>query len=52
MQFLKPKSEVKFKVIVTQLWYVTLRRPKMHSHTESEIITSNNIRDMLRTGLF
>ena len=51
-QFLETRSEVKFKVIVTQLWYATLRHPKMHPHTKFEIPTSNNIRDMLRTRLF
>ena len=50
MQFLETRSE--FKVTVTQLWYATLRHPKMHSHTKYEIPTSNNIRDMLRTLLF
>ena len=49
MQFLEIRSEVKFKVTVTQLWYATLPHPKMHSHTKLEIPTSNNIRDMLRT---
>ena len=49
MQFLKTRSEVKFKVTVTQLWYETLRHPKMHPHAKFEIATSNNIRDMLRT---
>ena len=52
MQFLETRSEVKFKVTVTQLWYVTLGHPKMHPHTKFEIPTSNNIRDMLRTRLF
>ena len=52
MILLKTRSEVKFKVIVTQLWYTTLRHPKMHPHTKFEIPTSNNIRDMLRTQLF
>ena len=52
MQFLETRSEVKFKVTVTKLWYATLRHPKMHPHTKFEIPTSNNIRDMLRTGLF
>ena len=52
MQFLEIRSEVKFKVTVTQLWYPTLPHPKMHSHTKFEIPTSNNIRDMLRTRLF
>ena len=52
MQFLETRSEVKFKVTVTQLWYATLRHPKMHPHTKFEIPTSNNIRDMLRTRLF
>ena len=49
MQFLEIRSEVKFKVTVTQLWYTTLPHPKMHSHTKFEIPTSNNIRDMLWT---
>ena len=44
---LKTRSEVKFKVTVTQLWYATLRHPKMHPHTKFEIPTSNNIRDCL-----
>ena len=48
MQFLETKSEVKFKVTVTQLWYGTLCHPKMHPHTKFEI----PIRDMLRIGLF
>ena len=52
MQFLEIRSEVMFKVTVTQLWYVTLPHPKMHSHTKFEIPTSNNIRDMLRTRFF
>ena len=30
MQFLETRSEVKFKVTVTQLWYTTLPHPKMH----------------------
>ena len=47
--FQETRSEVKFKVTVTQLWY---RHPKMHPHTKFEIPTSNNIRDMLRTRLF
>ena len=52
MQFLEIRSEVKFKVTVTQLLYVTLFHPKMHSHTKFEIPTSNNLRDMLRKRLF
>ena len=52
MQFLETRSEVKFKVTVTQLWYATLCHPKMHPHIKLEIPTSNNIRDMLRAGLF
>ena len=52
MQFLETRSEVKFNVTVTQLWYATLPHPKMHSHTKFEIPTSNNIRDMLLTRLF
>ena len=34
MQFLETRSEVKFKVTVTQLWYATLCHPKMHPHTK------------------
>ena len=49
---LKTRSEVKFKVTVTQLWHVTLCHPKMHPHTKFEIPTSNNIRDIVRTRLF
>ena len=41
MQFLENRSEVKFKVIVTQLWYATLCHPKMLSHTKFEIPTAN-----------
>ena len=52
MQFLETRSEVKFKVTVTRLWYATLRHPKMHPHNKFEFPTSNNIRDMLRTRLF
>ena len=52
MQFLETRSEVKFKITVTQLWYATLCQSKMHPHTKFEIPTSNNIRDMLQTGLF
>ena len=52
MQFLKIRSEVKFKVTVTQLWYATLRHPKMHPHTKFKIPSSNNIRDTLQTRLF
>ena len=44
MQFLETKSEVKFKVTVTQLWYTTLLYPKMHHHTKFENPTSNNMR--------
>ena len=49
LQFLETRSEVKFKVTVTQLWYRTLCHPKMHPQTKFEIPTSKNIRDMLRT---
>ena len=49
MQILETRSEVKFKVTVTQLWYATLCHPKIHPHTKFEIPTSNNIRDMFRT---
>ena len=51
MQFPDTRSEVKFKVTVTQLWYATLPHPKLHPHTKYEITTLNNIRDMLRTRL-
>ena len=44
MQFLETRSEVNFKVTVTQLWYATLRHPKTHPHTKFEIPTSNNMR--------
>ena len=43
MQFLETRSEVKFKVTVTKLWYVT-HHPKLHPHTKFEIPTSNNMR--------
>ena len=49
MQFLETRSEVKFKVTVTLLWYETLGHPKMHPHTKFEMPTSNNIKNMLRT---
>ena len=39
MQYLETRSEVKFKVTVTQLWYVTLCHPKMHHHTNFEFPT-------------
>ena len=44
MQFLETRSEGKFKVTVTQLWYATLRHPKMHQHTKFEIPILNNIK--------
>ena len=44
MQFLETRSEVKFKVTVTQLWYATLCHLKMHPHTKFEIPTSINMR--------
>ena len=43
MQFLETRSEVKFKIRVTQLWYAKSRQSKMHPHTKFEIPTSNNI---------
>ena len=52
MQFLETRSEVKFKVTVTQLWYVTLCHCKIYQHTKFEIPTSNNTLDMHRTRLF
>ena len=47
MQFLETRSEVKFNVTETQLWYETLPHRNMHLHTKLEIPTSNNIRDNL-----
>ena len=44
MQFLETRSEVKFKVTVTQFWYATLCHPKIHAHTKFEIPTYNNMR--------
>ena len=44
MRFLETRSEVKFKITVTQLLYATLRQSKMHPHTKFEIPTSNIIR--------
>ena len=44
MQFLETRSEVKFKVTVTQLWYGTLCHSKMNPHTKFEIPTTNNMR--------
>ena len=49
MQFLETRTEVKFNVTVTQLWYATLRQSKKNPHTKYEIPNSNNIRDMLWT---
>ena len=46
---LKTRSEVKVKVTVTRKWYVTLRHPRMHLHTEFGIPTSKNIGDMHKT---
>ena len=48
MQFLKTRSEVKFKVTVTRLWYTALRHLKMHPLTKFEIPYPNNIRDMFQ----
>ena len=52
MQFLEIRSDVKFKVTVTQLWYATLCHLKMHQRNKFEIPSSNIIRDMLQTRLF
>ena len=52
MQCLENRSEIKFKVTVTQLWYATLCHSKMHPHAKFEIPTSNDIRDMLWIRLF
>ena len=48
-QFLETRSEVKFKITVTKLWYATLPHPKMHPHNKFGIHTSNYIKDMLWT---
>ena len=40
---LETRSQVNFKVTVTQLWYATLPYLKMQPHTKFEILTSNNI---------
>ena len=42
MRILETRS--KDKVTVTQKWYVTLRHPKKHPHTNFWILTSSNIR--------
>ena len=39
MQFLETRSEVKCKVTVIQLGYVTFLHPQMHPHTKLEIPT-------------
>ena len=41
---LENRSEV--KVTVTKKWFVTLRHPKLHLHTNFGIPLSKNIRDM------
>ena len=46
---IKTKSEVKVKVTVTRIWYMTLHHPKMHPHTKFGIPTSKNIGDMHQT---
>ena len=43
------KTRSKVNVTVTQIWYVTLRHPKMHFHTKFGIPTSKNIGDMHQT---
>ena len=49
MQFLETRSEVKFKVTVTKLWYATLPHLKMHPHTRFKIPTLNIMRYALET---
>ena len=44
MQFLETRSEVKFKVTKTQLWYATLCNLKKHPQTKFEIPTSKKNR--------
>ena len=46
---IKTRSEVKVKFTVTRKWYVTLRHPKMQTHTQFGIPTSKNIKDLPRT---
>ena len=43
-KFFKTRSEV--KVTMTQKWFVTLRHPKMNSHTKFGIPIAKNIGDM------
>ena len=43
------RTEPKVKVTVIKKQCVTLRDPKMYSHTKFGIATSNNIGDMVRT---
>ena len=49
MQFLETRSEVRFMVTVTQLWYETLCPPKMHPHIKFEIPTLNSKRNAADT---
>ena len=44
MIILKTRSEVNVKVTVTQIWYATLRHPKMHLHIKFGIPTSKKYR--------
>ena len=43
------KTRLEVKVTVTRKWYMTLRYPKMQSHTKFGTPNSKNIRDMLWT---
>ena len=52
MSILETRPDVKFKVTVTQCWYVTLCHSKMQARTKFGIPTSNSIRDMLQTRIF
>ena len=45
MIILITRSEV--KVTVAKKWYVTLRHPKKHSHTNAGVLISNNIGDSM-----
>ena len=48
----KPRNEVRSQCQgqSDHKWYAALRHPKMYPHTKFEILTSNNIGDMHRSG--
>ena len=49
MQILETTCRSDVNDTVAQIWYATLRHPKMHPHTNFRIPTSNNVRDILKT---